>query len=263
VTTLALAQLAARPTVDESLDAVKAAVAGARRDGADLLILPEAFMRSFGRAGESLVPVAETLDGPFVHALRGLAAEHDVTIVAGMYETATGERVHNTVVVVDRDGGVAASYRKLHLYDAFGVRESERFVAGTELPPVVTIAGHRVGIMTCYDLRFPELARALVDQGATLLVVPAAWFAGPLKEEHWTVLLRARAIENTVFVAGVGQPGPAFVGRSALVDPLGVVRAELGDREELRTVDIDWSLLDDARRRLPSLEHRRFDVRLR
>ncbi len=221
-------------------------------------------MREFGRADESLAPVAQTLDGSFVSTLRGLAREHAMAIVAGMFEPTHDEhRVHNTLAVIGNDGRLAGAYRKLHLYDAFGIRESDRFVPGTDGACVVSIAGHRIGFMTCYDLRFPELARALLDAGAELIAVPSAWYAGPMKEEHWSVLLRARAIENTVFVAGVGQPAPIFVGRSRLVDPFGAECVVLGDEEELAVVDIDWSRLDDTRRRLPSLEHRRFDVRLR
>ena len=127
---------------------------------------------------------------------------------------------------MDRDG-LRASYRKIHLYDSFGYQESARLVAGPVEPVLVDVDGFRVGLMTCYDLRFPELARELVSRGAELLVVPAAWVAGPLKVDHWRTLARARAIENTVFVAAVGQPGPRYTGHSMVVGPAGEVVAEL------------------------------------
>jgi deaminated glutathione amidase len=141
--------------------------------------------------------------------------------------------VYNTAVAFDGAGELVASYRKLHLFDAFGHRESEEVAPGSA-PVLVTLAGMRTGLEICYDVRFGELSRALAVAGADLLVLPAAWAAGPLKEEHWLTLVRARAIENTVWVAAAGQvPDPdepptraaTGIGRSILVDPLGVVRS--------------------------------------
>ena len=130
-------------------------------------------------------------------------------------------------------GAVSTSYRKIHLYDSFGYKESDALRAGPLAPVVVDVAGFRVGLMTCYDLRFPELARLLVDHGAEVLVVPAAWVAGPRKVEHWRTLVRARAIENTVFVVAAAQPGPRYSGHSMVVDPLGDVLAEAGEGAEV------------------------------
>ena len=111
--------------------------------------------------------------------------------------------------------------------------------------------------MTCYDLRFPELARLLVDHGAEVLVVPAAWVAGPRKVEHWRTLVRARAIENTVFVVAAAQPGPRYTGHSMVVDPLGDVLAEAGEGAEVLRATLDRSVLEEARRTNPSLANRR------
>jgi len=175
--------------------------------------------------------------------------------VAGMFEPGKDpDRPFNTLVV---RGATEAAYRKIHLYDSFGYRESDRLTAGDVEPLVVEIGGFAVGLMTCYDLRFPELARALVDRGAEVLVVPAAWVAGPRKVEHWRTLVRARAIENTVFVAAVGQPGPRYSGHSLVVDPLGDVVAEGGEGPEVLAATLHRDVLAEARRTNPSLANRR------
>ena len=131
---------------------------------------------------------------------------------------------------------------------------------------MVDVGGVRIGLVTCYDIRFPELARALVDRGAQMLVVIAAWAQGPFKEDHWTTLVRARAIENTVWTVAVDKApdrtdpprGPRTgVGRSLLVDPMGAVVTDLGPFPAVRTLQVDLALTDEVRRVLPSLEHRR------
>ncbi|QNN54954.1 carbon-nitrogen hydrolase family protein [Nocardioides mesophilus] len=223
----------------------------------DLVVLPEAYARDFGPAGSDVAPYAEELDGPFVTRLSGLAARHGFTLVAGMFQRSEDpERPYNTLVVVGPEG-LRATYRKIHLYDSFGYRESDRLSPGPLEPVVVDVAGVRVGLMTCYDLRFPEMARALVDRGAELLVVPSAWVAGERKVAHWRTLLAARAIENTVYVAAAGQPGPRYTGHSALVAPTGDVVAELGEDEGVLTAAVERTLLEEVRRANPSLANRR------
>ena len=137
-------------------------------DDADLVVLPEAWARDFGEPGSDLGAVAEPLDGPFVTEVERVAAERGTTIVAGMFE-GTDSTPYNTMVV---RGGARADYRKIHLYDSFGYRESDVLAPGALEPVTVEVGGATVGVMTCYDLRFPELARALVDRGADVLVVP-------------------------------------------------------------------------------------------
>ena len=227
------------------------------RPKTDLVVLPEVMMRDFGSPGSDISEFAEDLDGPFVKRLTELAGEHDVTLVAGMFERSPDPgRPYNTLVVVDGTG-VRASYRKIHLYDSFGYKESERLLAGELEPVVVEIGGFQVGLMTCYDLRFPELARALVDRGAELLVVPAAWVAGPGKVDHWRTLLKARAIENTVYVAAAGQPGPRYTGHSMIVSPRGKV-LEADDGDLVVESRVERAHLDEVRAENPSLANRRF-----
>jgi deaminated glutathione amidase len=222
-------------------------------EDADLVVLPEAYARDFGEAGSDLGTVAEPLDGPFVTEVERLAAERGTTIVAGLFER-SDTTPYNTVVV---RGGARADYRKIHLYDSFGYRESDVLTPGPLEPVTVELDGTTVGVMTCYDLRFPELARALVDRGAEVLLVPAAWVAGDRKVDHWTTLLRARAIENTVSVVGVGQPGPRYSGHSMVVGPLGDVLVEGGDAPVTLRAVIPPTAVVEARRTNPSLANRR------
>jgi predicted amidohydrolase len=167
-------------------------------------------------------------------------------------------RPFNTLVVVG-PGGLRATYRKIHLYDSFGYRESDRLSAGPLEAVVVDVEGWKVGLMTCYDLRFPELARALVDGGAELLVVPSAWVAGDGKVDHWRTLVRARAIENTVYVAAAGQPGPRYCGHSMLVGPDGEVLVEADQDADPSGAfsGVNRPHLEEVRRANPSLANRR------
>ncbi|WP_246210388.1 carbon-nitrogen hydrolase family protein [Nocardioides piscis] len=223
--------------------------------GTDLVVLPEAFARDFGPVQDGLGRFAEPIDGPFAASVEALAEEVGATVVAGMFEQSPdAERPFNTLVV---RGGVRASYRKIHLYDSFGHRESDRLLGGALHPVLVEVDGFRLGLMTCYDLRFPELARALVAEGAEVLVVPAAWVAGERKIDHWRTLVRARAIENTVFVVAVGQPAPRYCGHSMVVDPLGDVLVEGGDDEAVLDAVLDREVLTRARHTNPSLANRR------
>lgn len=240
-----------------------ALVERAAGDGAALVVLPEGTMCAFGPLTFDLRTVAEPLDGPFVSALHDVAGRHGTTVVAGMFEPAPDRRrVFNTVVVVGPDG-LAAAYRKVHLFDAMGGRESIRVAPGDPARlPTVEVGPVTVGIVTCYDLRFPELTRALVDGGATLLAVPAHWYDGPGKGEVFATLVRARAIESTAYVAAACKPGDECVGRSAIVDPAGQVLAELGAAEDgaLAVAEVTAERVAQVRQMLPVLQHRRFAV---
>ncbi len=244
------------------------AVRTAAGAGAGLVVLPEATMCGFGNSRTDLAELAEPLDGPFVVALGAVAEETGTTVVAGTFEPVAGERrVFNTVVVVS-PAGLVGHYRKVHLYDALGWCESDRVhpgEPGTANAPVVAVEDLRLGVITCYDLRFPESARAAVDAGATVLAVPAAWVAGEHKLSHWTTLIGARAIENTAYVLAAAQPRPTYTGHSRIVDPFGVVLASLGDdeggaRPEAICAELDAGRLEAARAALPVLRHRRFSV---
>lgn len=224
--------------------------------GLDLVVLPEATMHDFGRPDHDLSDVAEDLDGPFVQLLAAHAARLGAIVVAGMFER-TKSLPFNTLVAVRPDGTLAASYRKIHLYDSFGYCESDRLAAGDLTSTSFNVAGLRVGLMTCYDLRFPELGRALVDAGADVFVVPAAWVSGDDKVLHWRTLLAARAIENTVAVVAAAQNGARYTGHSAVVMPTGRIVEEVPTGDAVIVATIDADALAGVRRTNPSLQNRR------
>jgi predicted amidohydrolase len=262
---LALCQIPVSSRPDVNFGRVRTALEQAAASGADLAVFPEATQIRFG---SDLRAAAEPLDGPFCSGLAAAAAETGVALVAGVFEPGPDGRVYNTAVGYDGEGRLVASYRKLHLFDAYGQRESDQVAPGST-PVICTLAGVRTGLEICYDLRFGELSRALAAGGASLIVLPAAWAAGLFKEDHWVTLVRARAIENTVWVAAVGQvPDPdepytraaTGVGRSMLVDPLGVVRADLGPGPGVTVAEVDGDLIETVRASLPSLDNRRDDV---
>ncbi len=255
-------QLAASTDHRANREAARDAFRAAGHARADLLVLPE-YSSGFEPRGVGWEH-AEPLGGPFVSALREQAAATGVAVLAGVTlpGTADDARAVNAVVAVDSSGALVGAYAKVHLYDAFGQRESDRLQPGpADAPPLVMdVAGLRFGVLTCYDLRFPESARRAVDAGAEVLVVPAAWAAGELKAMHWRTLAIARAIENTAAVVAVGMAGRGVVGRSLVVGPDGVVGVELDEAPQLRTVDVDAARLHEVRQANPSLTNRRYRV---
>jgi deaminated glutathione amidase len=262
---VALCQIPISSTPAVNLDRVRAAVTEAAAGGARLAVFPEG---THVRFSADLRAAAEPLDGPFCRGLSDIAKSAGVAVIAGVFETAPDGRAYNTAVGIDTDGRLAAAYRKIHLFDALGHRESDNVAPGSALV-IAKLAGLRVGLLTCYDIRFPELARALAASGAELLAVPAAWASGTFKEEHWVTLVRARAIENTIWIAAAGQvPDPAEpatraptgVGRSMLVDPMGAVRLDLGPAAAIATGDVEPHYTEAVRGVLPSLANRREDV---
>jgi predicted amidohydrolase len=233
--------------------------------GADLAVLPE-YVDYLGPAAR--VPKPEPVDGEFAAFFATTARTLGMWVLAGSFHEAgpDAERTYNTSLVFDRDGELAATYRKIHLYDVeipgrVSYQESKTVAPGTE-PVVVEIDGTRVGLSICYDLRFPELYRRLAVAGrAQVLVVPAA-FMMHTGRDHWEVLLRARAIENQCFVLAPAQwgqhtPARASHGRSLVVDPWGVVLAVAPDRPCVVLADCDLGQLDGVRASLPVLKHRR------
>jgi deaminated glutathione amidase len=262
---VALCQMPASSQPAVNLSRVQSALTSAREQGSDLAVFPEGTQARFSA---DLRAVAEPLDGPFCSGLSAAARGSGVALAAGIFEPAPGDRVYNTTVAFDATGQLVAAYRKIHLFDALGQRESETVAPGSDIV-TADIAGIKIGFLTCYDVRFPELARALAVRGADLIVIPSAWASGLFKEEHWVTLVRARAIENTIWVAAAGQvpdphepatSAPTGVGRSLLVDPMGAVRLDLGSAPGVMAGLVDTEMTERVRAVLPSLKHRRPDI---
>jgi predicted amidohydrolase len=266
---VALAQLNSQPNVVENLAVVSRLVAEAAGRGASIVVLPENFAIMGATEQErasSAEVIAEGANGPILDALRTLASKHRVALIGGGMPEASGDpaRPYNACVAVEASGKIAAVYRKIHLFDvdlADGTRftESDYTRAGSE---VVTceLAGLKVGLSICYDLRFPELYRRLRDAGAELVVVPAA-FTLTTGRDHWHALLRARAIEQQVWVAAPGQwgahpKGRQTYGKSVLVDPWGDVVAQHPEGVGVVVGEVRAGRVDEVRRAMPVARHR-------
>ena len=248
--------------LEDNLAAMGRLASRAAAEGADLLVLPEEAMLAARATPDAEFPAAVAAAWePFAEGLAALAREHRLCVIAGGYEPSGTDRPYNTLLAVDAQGRAAGTYRKLHLYDAFAHRESDRITPGDRGPVVVELAGMRVGLQTCYDLRFPELSRALALAGAEVIATPAAWFSGEHKVDHWRTLLKARAVENTVWIAAADTCSEGTVGHSAVVDPLAVAVAELGEEPEaVATAEVTRERIAEVRESLPVLANRRTDL---
>lgn len=260
---IAIAQISSGSDPDENLVTVSEQTAAAAAQGADLVVFPEATMCRFG---VPLGPIAQPLDGPWATAVGKLAAEHQIAVVAGMFTPGDADRVRNTLVIAGPDGQISG-YDKIHLYDAFGFAESKTVQPGDHTV-TFDVGAVTVGVATCYDIRFPQLFTTLADRGATLIVVPTSWGAGPGKLAQWQTLAAARALDSGCFVAAVGQAVPADprvaessaptgIGHSILAGPFGTRHVELGEAPELSVLDLDFDEVDRARRAIAVSPNRR------
>jgi predicted amidohydrolase len=260
---VAAVQMTASDVREDNLARAQDLVRQAAQAGARLVVLPEMFY--FQGTPEQCRQQVETLEGPLTGWARDLARELSIHLVAGSFREDAGQgRWYNTCCVLDPQGSLAAVYRKIHLFDCqvpgAVFRESDTTAAGHHIVSA-DLGGLRLGLAVCYDLRFPEMFRAMQ---ARVVALPAA-FTERTGRDHWEVLVRARAIENQAFLvaAGLIGQGPAglrWYGRSMIVDPWGVLLAQAPDRETFVLADLDLGHQDRVRRLLPALEHRRPEV---
>ncbi len=260
---VAILQIESSTEKKENLRRALELVKDSKSGGADLVVFPE-FLMAFSptsQTAKELAEIAEPLGGPFTTSLQEAAKATHTAVVATIYETCPiPERVYDSAVWINASGHIAAVYRKVHLYDAFGFRESEKFLAGDEITPPVAWQEGRFGMMICYDLRFPEMARILTLSGANVLLAPSGWVQGELKLEHWQTMIRTRALENGCYVIAPDQVGNVYIGHSMIIDPLGRILVDLDDREGVEIIEIDYALVQDTRVKLPLLQNRRNDV---
>jgi len=259
---IAVAQFAPVADSAANLRTVRSLAERAAGRGASLVVFPEYSSYFEPELGQGYVDAAQPVDGTFVAGLAAIATELGIHVVAGLVE-ATGDpgRFSNTLVAVAPDGALVATYRKMHLYDAFGARESDWVLAGAlDAPQTFAWGGFSVGMQTCYDARFPEVTRRLVDAGADVVLMPSEWVRGPLKEHHWRTLVTARAIENTIYIAAADQAPPTGVGNSMVVDPMGVEIATIGEATDVAVAWLSPRRVADTRAANPALRLRRFGV---
>jgi predicted amidohydrolase len=256
---IAVVQFAPGADVTANLAAMTSLAETAAERGATLVVFPEYSSYFTPELGSDWVEAAQELDGEFVTGLSALSERLGIHIVAGLIErTAEVGRVSNTLVAIDSAGERVALYRKIHLYDAFGGRESDWIIPGPlEAPETFAWGGFTVGLQTCYDLRFPEVTRRLALAGADLVLVPSEWVRGPLKEHHWRTLVTARAIENTVYVAAPDHAPPVGAGNSMVVDPMGVELVTIGESTDVAVAWITPERVAATRVVNPSLSLRR------
>jgi predicted amidohydrolase len=256
---LALCQISATARPDDNLALVRTGVREAAAAGAAVVLFPEATMSRFG---VPLGPVAQPLDGPWASEVSAIADEHGVVVVAGMFTPDPDGRVRNTLLVTGR--GHHVGYDKIHLFDAFGFAESKTVAPGDALV-TFEVDGLMFGVATCYDVRFPELFRALADRGAKAILLGASWGSGAGKREQWELLVRARALDSTSWVLACGQADPGIeagsaplgIGHSLVADPRGHVVGTLADKPDMLIVDITTAVVDETRAAIPVLANRR------
>lgn len=258
---IALAQINSTTNVEDNLSKVERYSAEAARQKADVIVFPEATMVAFGA---DLPTTADEFSETWTLALRRLSADCSMTIIVGEFERVV-DKVTNYLAAYFPDES-RTRYAKIHLYDAFGYKESDSVKAGNQ-PVLLEVAGTVIGLATCYDIRFPKLFAELSRQGAAMTVVSASWGAGPGKVEQWQTLARARALDSNTFIIAVDQAdpkssgvdvpdgAPTGVGHSIVADPFGHVIAELDGKETLKVIDLDPALSIDAARAIPVLEN--------
>lgn len=264
---VALVQMRSSENKEENLKASVDFISKAADRNASLICFPE-FQMAFSPLKQSPKDlannVAEYIDGGnFVSALCRSAKRNKIGVIATVYERNKNKnefKVYDTAVIINNKGQITSVYRKLHLYNALGFRESDKLIQGNVIEKPVSTSVGNIGLMICYDIRFPEMSRILTVNGADILVVPSAWVYGIMKEDHWRTMIMARAIENGSYIIAPDQVGNIFSGRSMVADPFGTVLLDMGDKQGMDVVEIDKSRVMKVRESLPLLKNRRLDI---
>lgn len=238
-------------------------ISKAAQNKATLVAFPEfmMFYTNSSQTPKQLASLAEKINGNFVNTIAKTAKQYRIQVIGSFYEKSNKKnRVYDTSFVIDKTGKVISTYRKIHLYDALGFRESDKMTSGSKITKPVKTSIGKVGMMICYDLRFPEMSRSLASSGSEVLVAPSAWVKGDMKEEHWITINKTRAIENGCYVIAPDQVGNIYCGRSVVVDPYGKILLDMKKKQGIGYVNIELKKIKQIRKVLPLLKNRRTDV---
>ena len=263
MTKIAIVQFKASTNKDQNLKKILNYIHKASKRGADFCAFPE-FMMFYTTSSQSpskLALEAETINGSFVKTIAKAAKENSIQVVGTFYEKSKKkDRVYDTSFLISKSGKILSKYRKIHLYDALGFKESKKMTPGKNIESPTKTSVGKIGMLICYDLRFPEMSRALVSAGSEILVAPSAWVKGKMKEEHWITINKTRAIENGCYVIAPDQVGNIYCGRSIAVDPFGKVLLDMKKRQGIGIVNISLDKVHQTRKVLPLLKNRRPDI---
>jgi predicted amidohydrolase len=219
------------------------------------------FYTSPSQSPVELTNIAETIDGEFTTVISDMAKKNSIQVVGTIYEKSPKpNKVYDTSFLINKKGKIISIYRKIHLYDALGFKESSKLCPGSSITKPVKTSIGKLGMMICYDLRFPEISRILASSGSEVIVVPSAWVKGEMKEEHWLSINKTRAIENGCYVISPDQVGNIYCGRSLVVDPFGKIILDMKKKEGMEIVEILIEQVKQVRQRLPLLQNRRTDI---
>ncbi|QLH08216.1 carbon-nitrogen hydrolase family protein [Candidatus Nitrosotenuis sp. DW1] len=263
MTKVAVIQFKASTDKNKNLKRIVNFINTAASRGADLCAFPE-FMMFYTTSRQSpreLALQAETINGNFVSTVADAAKKNSIEVIGTIYEKSKkNDRVYDTSFLVDKFGIIKSTYRKIHLYDALGFKESKKLEPGSKISvPIKTSIG-KLGMLICYDLRFPEMSRILASSGSEILVVPSAWVKGKMKEEHWLIINKTRAIENGCYIIAPDQVGNIYCGRSLVVDPYGKILLDMKKKQGIGMVEISIPKVKETRKSLPLLQNRRTDI---
>ena len=259
---VAVVQFKASTNKEQNLKKILNYIKKASKKSAELCTFPE-FMMFYPtlQSTSKLVSLAETINGNFVNTIANAAQKNSIHVVGTFYEKSTKKnRVYDTSFIINKSGKVVSTYRKIHLYDALGFSESKKMIAGSKIVKPQRTSVGKIGMLICYDLRFPEMSRSLAASGSEILVAPSAWVKGTMKEEHWIVINKARAIENGCYIIAPDHVGNIYCGRSLVIDPFGKMLLDMKKRQGIGFVNISLDAVKKTRRSLPLLKNRRIDI---
>ena len=251
---IALTQLKPVADKDISLRNIEYYSGIAAANSSDLIVFPEYYM-FYSPYRDTVIKNSEPLNGNYVRRLKEISRNSKISVIAGINEVYDGN-YYDTAVFI-QDGELSNYYRKSHLYDAFGYKESDIYTYGNGPFKISRIAGINFGMLICYDIRFPEVFRNYSMNDADMIVLISAWFAGTMKEEQWLSLVSVRALENTVYLATSNMVGGGFTGITSFTDPIGAIRTRAAEDEDVIYATVDTERIAAVRKKMPVLRQRR------